>query len=189
MATARDSTIHPARQSATAAVALITGPELPAGMADVARWRRLTPSAVWTSVGATKVDRTTIVEDLGTMVSRRGLRTRQVILLGAGETGRSALEAVLQGALDCAGMLAVNIPCDALSFRIAPVAAAIRLVVHQDNLQLPEGGLVRQLQRADVDVRVIGLGAAVETGAVARAAEAFVLELVAIAGRKNGNGV
>jgi hypothetical protein len=84
----------------------------------------------------------------------------------------------------------VDIPCDPLSFRVSPVAAAIRLVVHYDDLQPPEANLVRQLQHADIDVRIIGLGSGAGSGstAVARAAETFVLELVAMAGQ-NGNGV
>jgi hypothetical protein len=190
MSTARHRAIHAARRSARATVALIAGPEFPAIMADVARWRRLTPSARWAPVGLTKVDRTTIVHRLGRLAGQTGVRPRQLILLGTGEAGRRTLEAVLQGGLDCAGILAVDIPCEPLSFRVGPVAAAIRLVVHHDDLQPPEESLVRQLQHADIDVRIIGLGSGAGSGstAVARAAETFVLELVAMAGQ-NGNGV
>ena len=190
MSTAKHRAIHTARRSARATVALIAGPEFPAIMADVARWRRLTPSARWAPVGLTKVDRTTIIHRLGRLAGQTGVRPRQLILLGIGEAGRRTLEAVLQGGLDCAGILAVDIPCDPLSFRVGPVGAAIRLVVHHDDLQPPEESLVRQLQHADIDVRIIGLGSGAGSGstAVARAAETFVLELVAMAGQ-NGDGV
>jgi hypothetical protein len=190
MSMARHGAIHAAPRSATATVVLIAGPALPGIGADVARWRRLTPSARWASAGLTKADRTTIIHRLQRLAGQRGVRPGQLILLGAGETGRRTLEAVLQGALDCAGMLAVDIPCDPLSFRVGPVAAAIRLVVHHDDLQPPEESLIRQVQHSDIDFRIIGLGSGARSGsrAVARAAETFVLELVAMAGQ-NGNGV
>ncbi|WP_245330375.1 hypothetical protein [Bradyrhizobium sp. AS23.2] len=39
-----------------------------------------------------------------------------MILLGEGKAGRTALKLVLRGALDCAGVLAIAVPCAGLPF-------------------------------------------------------------------------
>lgn len=96
--------------------------------------------------------------------------------------GRAALELVLRGTIDCAGLLAIAVPCAALPFRIVPTAAAIRLVMtHQD----APADLTTALRAADIDTRIIGFapGATNDSQAAASAAETFVLELVANATR------
>jgi predicted esterase len=180
-----------ARPNARAMVALIAGPEPPAAAPeDLTRWRRLTPSAMWAFIGLTKVNRTTLVDNIAGLMKRRAINPRQLILLGRGDTGRRAFELVAQGALDCAGIIAIDMPCHPLSRSIGPAVAAIRLVVHHHSSRPAGERLISQLQRADFDVRVIGLGAAADrSAATARAAEIFVLELVAMTGRHCGHGV
>lgn len=180
-----------ARPDARAMVALIAGPE-PSAVTpeDLMRWRQLIPAAIWAFVGPRKVDRTRLVDNIAALIKRRAINPRQLILLGCGDTGRCALELVAQGALDCAGIVAVDIPCHPLSFAIVPAVSAIRLVVHHDGSRPAGERLVDELQRADIDVRVIGLGAAANgSAAIASAAETFVLELVAMIGRHSGPGV
>jgi hypothetical protein len=192
MSSTSHSAMFPARQRAKATVALISGPESPvlAAPEDLKRWRQLTPSAMWALVGLTKVSRTTIVDSLVALMDRRALQSAQLILLGSGDAGRCAFELVLQGAIDCAGIVAVDIPCDPVSFRLVSEAAAIRLVIHQNDSKPTEHGLLKQLQRADIDVRVIGLCATANRSAtIANAAETFLLELVALVARQGGNGV
>ncbi|HEX9213362.1 MAG TPA: hypothetical protein VF901_22865 [Bradyrhizobium sp.] len=181
----------PARPNARAMVALIAGPE-PSAVApeDLTRWRQLTPAAMWAFVSLTKVNRTTLVDDIAALMKRRAITPRQLILLGCGDTGRRAFELVAQGALGCAGIVAVDIPCHPLSFAIVPAVSAIRLVIHHDGSRPAGERLVDELQRADIDVRVIGLCAAANrAAAIASAAETFVLELVAMIGRYSGPGV
>jgi hypothetical protein len=191
MSSTDHSTIHAARHGARPTIALITGPELaPAGLAeDLTRWHRLMPSATWTSVRLAELNPTSIVHCVAALRIRRSLERGQLILFGTGDTARRALELVVQGALDCAGMLAVDIPCSPLSCRVAFVPTAIRLVVSRDGSLPPDEDLVGQLRHADIDLRVIGLGpAAANKAAIASAAETFLLELVAMVGRQCGNG-
>src|SRR5882757_8647722 len=121
----------PARPNARAMVVLIAGPE-PSAVTpeDLARWRQLIPAAIWAFVNLTKVDRATLVDDIAALMRRRAINPRQLILLGCGDTGRCAFELVAQGALDCAGIVAVDIPSHPLSFAIVPAVSAIRLVIH-----------------------------------------------------------
>jgi hypothetical protein len=181
----------PARPHARAMVALIAGPE-PSAVTpeDLARWRQLVPAAIWAFVGLRRIDRTTLVDNIAALMRRRAINPRQLILLGCGDTGRCVFELVAQGALDCAGFVAVDIPCHPLSFAIVPAVSAIRLVIHRDDSRPAGERLVDELQHADIDVRVIGLAAAANgSAAIASAAETFVLELVAMIDRHSGPGV
>jgi hypothetical protein len=171
-------------------VAVFIGRESPTnGMAkDLERWRRLTPLASWTIINLRSTARSEILRNADAVLNQKHIAAHQLILLGRGIAMRRALELVLQGALVCAGILAIDIPCTPLPFRIVPTAAAIRLVV-------PRGGsasddLVRALQAADLDERVIALNpmGRGDARAAARAAETFVLELVATVGRQAHHG-
>jgi hypothetical protein len=171
-------------------VAVFIGPDSPAiGMAkDLGRWRRLTPLASWTIINLRSTARSEILHNAAAVLKQKHIVAHQLILLGWGIVMRRALELVLQGALVCAGLLAIDIPCTPLPFRIMPTAAAIRLVV-------PRGGsasddLVRALQAADLDERVIALNpmGRGDARAAARAAETFVLELIATVGRRAHHG-
>jgi hypothetical protein len=180
-----------ARRHARAVIALIAGPQPPAAAPKyLTRWRQLTPSATWAFIGLTKVSRTTIVDNIAALRERKAIGSGQLILLGCGDTGRRAFELVAQGALDCAGIVAADIPCHPLSLPIVPAVAAVRLVVRHDGSRPAEERRIDQLQLADIDVRVIGLGTATNrSAAIASAAEAFVLELVAMIGRHSEHGV
>jgi hypothetical protein len=94
---------------------------------------------------------------------------------------------VLQGALDCAGLLAIALPCAALPFRIVPTAAAIRLVVQRAERGDTPADLITELRATDIDARIIAFDSAGANGgrAAASAAETFVLELVANASRQS----
>ena len=171
-------------------VAVLIGPDGSAvGMAkDLERWRRLTPLAGWTTINLTSAARSEILHRVAAVLEHKHIASHQLILLGRGIAMRRALELVLQRALVCAGMLAIDIPCTPLPFRIMSTAAAIRLVV-------PRGGpasddLVRALQAADLDERVITLNpiGRGDARAAARAAETFVLELIATVGRQAHRG-
>jgi hypothetical protein len=124
-------------------------------------------------------------------LDRFGMAPRQLILLGEGPVARRALEFVLRGVLRCGGIVAIDVSCGALPFRILPTVTAIRLVVHDDGSQRSPDSLIGALRAADLDARIINLGTAAGCagGAAASAAETFVLELVATIGRQARDGV
>jgi hypothetical protein len=181
--------MQPARTAAKVVVAIVAGSEAPlvATPEMLRRWRRLTPLAMWSAVSAGRGDSEQILRSLAMAVARQHVEPRRLILLAEGKTARAALELVLQGAIDCAGLLAIAAPRAPLLFPIVPIAAAIRLVVrHQDRRDGP-ADLITALSASYVDTRIIGFDApaATDLRAAASAAETFVLELVANASRQN----
>jgi hypothetical protein len=172
-------------------VAVLTGPDAPAiGIAkDLERWRRLTPLAGWTTITLKSTARSEILHGVAAVLEQQHIAAHQLILLGEGIAMRRVLELLLRGALVCAGMLAIDIPCAPLPFRIVPTDAAIRLVVPHGSKDASDD-LIRALQAADLDERIITLNPTVSGDArvAVRAAEIFVLELVAIVGRQAHHG-
>lgn len=173
-------------------VAVFIGPDGPAiGITkDLERWRRLTPLAGWTAINLTSTARSEILHGVAAVLERKHIAAHQLILFGGGLAMRRARELVLQGTLVCAGMLAIDIPCTPLTFRVMPTAAAIRLVLlHRGSKGAPDG-LVRALQAADLDERIITLNpiGSGDARAVASATETFALELVATVGRQAHHG-
>jgi hypothetical protein len=180
---------RPARAAAKVLVAVIAGPDAPlvATPAELLRWRALTPLALWSTVSVHVASPDEILRGVAAELARQDVGAAQLILLAGGEAARTALELVLQGALDCAGILAIALPCAALPFRIVPTTAAIRLVVQRwDRGDVP-ADLITALRAADIDARITSLDptAAREARTAARAAETFVLELVANASRQS----
>jgi hypothetical protein len=180
------TTARPARIAAKAMVAVLAGPDAPlvATPAELARWRRLTPLALWSTVSVRDASPDEILHGVAALLARQDAEAHQLILLAEGQAARAALELVLQGALDCAGILAIALPCTALTFRIIPTATAVRLVVQrEDRGDLPVA-LITALQAADIDTRITSLNWH-DTRAAASVAETFVLELVANASRQS----
>ena len=169
-------------------VAVLAGPDAPlvATPAQLSRWRRLTPLVLWSTVSVHDSSPDAILRSVAAEVARQDVEAAQVILLGEGKAARTALELVLRGALDCAGVLAIAVPCAALPFRIVPTAAAVRLVVQREDHEDSPKLLITTLQATDIDARIIRLdpAAANVARAAASAAETFVLELVANASRQ-----
>lgn len=185
---------RPARIAAKATVAVIAGPDAPlvATLEDLRRWRRLTPLASWSAISIRGVppDKNLpgeILRGVAAELARRDIEAHRLILLAEGKAARAALELVLRGEIDCAGLLAIAVPCAALSFRIVPTAAAIRLVVRREDRGDSPVDLVTTLRAADIDARIIGFdsAAAKDARAAGNAAETFVLELVANASRQS----
>jgi hypothetical protein len=181
---------RPARTAAKAMVAVLTGPDTPlvATSAELPRWRALTPLALWSTVSIRDTSPDEILRGVAAELARQGAEAHQLILLAESKTARTALELVLQGILDCAGILAIALPCAALPFRVVPTAAAVRLVVQQEERGDAPVALITALQADDIDVRITSLNRH-DTRAVASAAETFVLELVANASRQIRHGV
>jgi hypothetical protein len=180
------------RTAAKAMVAVLAGPEarLVATPAELPRWRALTPLALWSTVSVRDTSPDGVFHGVTAELARRHVEPPRLILLAEGKAARSSLELVLQGALDCAGILAIAVPCAALPFRIIPTATAIRLVVHGGCNDAPLD-LITALRGADIDARITRLDpvAAGDARPTANAAETFLFELVANASRQSRHGV
>jgi hypothetical protein len=168
-------------------VAVLAGPDAPliATPAELTRWRELTPLALWSTVSVRYAGADEILHSVAAELVRQDVGAPQLILLAERNAARTTLELVLQGALDCAGLLAIALPCAALPFRIVPTAAAIRLVVQRGGRGDVPADLITALRAADIDARITSLDPTVarDARAAASAAETFVLELVANASR------
>ncbi|WP_024509068.1 hypothetical protein [Bradyrhizobium sp. ARR65] len=167
-------------------VAVIAGPDDPlvATSEALRRWGQLTPLALWSTVSVRSASPDEILQGVTAKRARQGAEAPRLILLAEGKAARAALELVLQGALDCAGVLAIALPCAALPFRIVPTDAAIRLVLQRAGAP---ADLITALHAADIDTRITSLNPAAphDMRAAASAAETFVLELVANASRQS----
>jgi hypothetical protein len=179
---------RPARTTAKAMVAVIAAPDAPlvATPEELRRWRRLTPLALWSTVSVRDASRDAILHGIAAQRARQDAAPPQLIVIAEGKAARAALELVLQGALGCAGILAITVSCAALPFRIVPAVAAVRLVVQREEREPAPADLITALRAADMDLRIIGLNpaAAGDARTAASAAETFVLELVANASRQ-----
>jgi hypothetical protein len=180
---------QPARTAAKVAVAVIAGPNASpvATPEELRRWRRLTPLASWSAVSVHGSRPDEIMRAVAAELARQDVEAHRLILLAEGQAARAALELVLQGAINCAGLLAIAVPCAALSYRIVPTATAIRLVVRREDREHRPADLITALRDADIDARIIGINsaAAIDARAAAAAAETFVMELVANASRQS----
>jgi hypothetical protein len=195
MSETRQSAIlaRPVRAAQSTVVGVLAAPGAPGFSVPetFARLRRLTPLATWVPIGLGKTGHADISRRVAAALDRYGITPRHLILLGEGLVARSALELVLRGELACGGIVAIDVSCDALPFRIVPTVTAIRLVVHHDGNEEPRSNLVGALRAADLDARIINLDLAAgrNAGAAASATETFVLELVATIGRWMTDGV
>ncbi|WP_247416577.1 hypothetical protein [Bradyrhizobium sp. 159] len=177
---------RPSRNAGRVTVAVIADPNfaLVAKPEQLGRWWCLTPPALWSTVSVRGTDPEELLHGVASVLARQKVDARRLILIAEGQAARAALELVLHGAIDCAGLLAIAVPCAALSFRVVPIATAIRLVVRRED---SSADLIAALRAADIDTRIIGFDSATANGAraAASAAETFVLELVANASRQN----
>jgi len=187
------TTVKPIRAAASIMVGVMAAPDGSAFAMPqkLARWRRLTPLATWAPIELAELSHAGIFYGVAAALDRFAMVPRHLILLGEGAFARSALELVLRGALPCGGIVAIDVSCGALPFRIVPTATAIRLVVHQNGSQRSPDSLSGALRAADLDARIINLNTAGDCaagGAASSAAETFVLELVATIGRQARDG-
>lgn len=153
---------------------------------DEAHWRLTNPLADWVSIDVRETPRLSdafwLQRKLSEPLDRRHMQFGQLILLGRGGAGRLALDLVLEGALSCAGVVGIDIPCPPLRTTIAQTTASVRLVLHKGEVIRPDGlRLINGLHQQDVDTRVMMLPSVGAGGAeaTARAAGAFLFELVA----------
>ncbi|MGL5168343.1 MAG: hypothetical protein ACRC9K_20860 [Afipia sp.] len=173
---------------AQALVAVVTGgaDEETGGPVDLVRWRRVNPLADWIRIDMREAPRSSdgawLRRQLSELTDHRHMQPGQLVLLGWRNAGRLALNLVLNGALTCAGIVAVDIPCATPRGTIAPMTAGIRLVLHEGEVsRTDEGNLINVLRREHADTRIMMLpsvGFDVAEATV-RATGTFLFELVA----------
>jgi hypothetical protein len=153
---------------------------------ELAHWRLTNPLADWINIDVREMPRSSDVvwlqRELSEPLERRHMQFSQLVLLGRRDPGRLALDLVLEGALSCAGVVGIDIPCTQLRTAIAHTTASVRLVLHQEEVSRTDGiGLINGLRREDVDTRVMLLPSVGPGGAeaTARAAGTFLFELIA----------
>jgi hypothetical protein len=111
----------------------------------------------------------------------------QLVMLGWHDTARVALELILNGAITCAGIVAVDVPCTLPRDPIATTAASIRIVRHETEMNSLERGLIDALRQQDADVRLMNppAGGTHARDVTTRATATFLSELTAKACRQS----
>jgi hypothetical protein len=146
----------------------------------------MNPLADWTSIDLSRaprsLERDWVERTLVGNLNRRHMRFGQLVLLGERDAGRLALELVLDGTLECAGILAVDVALTPLRADVVPTLTAVRLVLHESEAHAAgHNNLLDVLRNADIDERIMMLPSkgGEWADATARAAETFLSELVA----------
>ena len=155
-------------------------------------WQPSVPHAAFVGIELdAAVERTDIAalhRTAAAAATARSLPMSQVILLGAGEAGRVAVNLVLRGVTPAMGVIGIDIAPTPAPTRIMPTAARIRLVQRRTNEDAQAAGfraLVEAMRRQEIDVRSMVLPEAANdaAGVTLRASGSFLVELVANASR------
>ncbi|HEY2658103.1 MAG TPA: hypothetical protein VGI79_00155 [Caulobacteraceae bacterium] len=126
---------------------------------------------------------------LAEAADKYGLQGSQVVLLGAGQAGRLAIDLALLGVIPGASVITLDIPLESAPTTLAPSPAFVRMVQHSSPDD-PQGArfhaVVEALQRRQVNIQSMLLPdlEAATRRATLRAAGAFLAELVANASRQ-----
>jgi hypothetical protein len=151
------------------------------------QWQRSVPQAALVGVRLThstrQPDIAALRRDVAAAAAARAVQMSQIILLGAGEAGRLALDVVLQGIVPAMGIIGIHIAPLTAPPRIDHAAAMVRLVHHRTGEEVPPGflALVEAMRQRDMDVRTTILPdlAQADLAMTQRAGGTFLAELVA----------
>jgi predicted esterase len=152
---------------------------------------QVAPLADWIEIdlGPVSPSRRTqwLTNELSNALRRRQMRPSQLVLLSWHNAAHTALGLILRGALPCAGIVAVDIPCTLPPAPLSISAASIRIVLHGRQHDPADARLIDALRRQDADVRFMTLpSGSSEAGEItARAAATFLSELTARACRQS----
>ncbi|MDB5459843.1 MAG: hypothetical protein JWO72_1584 [Caulobacteraceae bacterium] len=158
-----------------------------------AQWAPSVPRGVFAGLEldltARRIDLVALRALLSEAADKHWLQSQQVVLLGAGRAGQVAIHVVLLGVLPGAAVITLDLPLEAAPTILSPAPASVRMVQHSTPDD-PRGerfhAVVEGLQRRQVNIRSMLLPDldAVTQRATVRAAGAFLVELVANAGRQ-----
>jgi len=153
---------------------------------ELAQWKLVNPLADWIAIDMRAAppapEGAWLRRTLSELIESRHMQFGQLVLLGRHNAGRIALNLILEGALACAGIVGVDIPCASPRTPIVPTTASIRLVAHDGEQNRTNGAnLIDALRRSDIDTRIMMLPSVGLDGveATVRAAGTFLFELVA----------
>lgn len=157
---------------------------------DFMQWKRTDPLTDWIRIDMQEApysrDGAWLQRKLSDLLARKQMQFGHLVLVGRGNTGRLGLDIILDGTIECAGIVGIDIPCLTPPIAITATTTSIRLVLHQDETNPTNGAdLIGVLRSQDVDTRIMRLpfrGDDVPE-VTARAAEVFLFELVAKACR------
>lgn len=126
--------------------------------------------------------------ELSNALHRRQMHSGQLVILSSHHAARVALDLILQGALSCCGIVAVDVPGTLPRHgRVSATAASIRIVRHEHQRDPAYARFVDALRRHDADIRLMTLpsGGSEAHDITARATAAFLAELTARACRQS----
>jgi hypothetical protein len=135
-------------------------------------------------LATTRIDLIGLRVRLAKAADQHGLQTRQIVLLGAGQAGRMAIDLALLGVAPGAAVITLDIPLESAPTTLAPIPASVRMV-QNSTPDDPQGerfrAIVEALQRRQINIRSMLLPdlEAARQRATLRAAGAFLVELVA----------
>ena len=178
---------------ADALIVILFGQGKKADVEELTRqWAPAVPRAAFVGLeldlNARRMDLVAIRALLGDALDRHGQQGGQVILLGTGRAGRVAIELALLGVVPGASVITLDIPLDSGPTTLTPAPGLVRMV-QSGTPDDPRGerfkAVVETLQRRQIDIHSMllpDLEPATQRAA-RRAAGAFLVELVANAGR------
>lgn len=181
------------RAPVDAMIVILFGEGRRAGAEEFARqWGPAVPRGVFAGLeldlDARRIDLPRLRALIDEAADEHGLEGRQIVLIGAGRAGRLAIDLSMLGVAPGAAVIALDIPLEAIPTSLASTPSSVRMI-QQSTPDDPGGerfhAVVDALQRRQVSVRSMllpELGPAA-TRAARRAAGAFLVELVANAGR------
>lgn len=152
---------------------------------------QVAPLADWVEVdistAPTSQRQSWLRRELSSALGRKHMHLGQLVMLGWHDTARIALDLILKGAITCAGIVAVDVPCTLPRDPIAATAASIRIVRHDSEMGGLEAGLIDALRQQDADIRLMNLpaGGTHARDVTTRAAATFLSELTAKACRQS----
>jgi hypothetical protein len=123
--------------------------------------------------------------ELSNALLLRQMQPSQLVILSWHNAAQFALGLILQGALSCVGVVAVDIPSTLLPGPVSATVASIRIVQHQGRDDPARAGLIDALRRQDADIRLMTLpwAGSEDRDITTRATAAFLSELTAKACR------
>ncbi len=146
---------------------------------------QVSPLADWLDVdiGGTSLSgwESRLRQELSAALGRKHMDFSQLVLMGWRDAARAALDLILKGAITCAGIVAVDVPCAlppaADRRRRPPASASSGMTTEADE----EAGLIDALRRQDADIRLMNLpaGGRHARDVTTRATAAFLSELTA----------
>jgi hypothetical protein len=125
--------------------------------------------------------------ELSSALRDRQMHSLQLVILSFRSAARVALDLILQRALSCVGIVAVDVPCAQPTGAVSATAASIRIVLHERQHDPARARLIDALRQQDADIRLMMLPSEGSEACdiTVRATAVFLSELTARACRQS----